>query len=163
MNPASENSYIYLWSMIPFLCNMQSMDIQVFKTPQSLTLSCIQTRMKKPITLKAFLLSITNYFLFWVLNQFVYSRMVYRSFQLLPLVQEALDKAKDLFGNDLKNRLVLSALQTSSSEYDQSKAGNHLFHSSTMIESTRALSPDIVWNVILWSFFEFLESSIRCL
>ena len=44
--------------------------------------------------------------------------MVDRSFELLPLLQEALDKAKDLFGNDLKNRLVLSVLQTSSSEYD---------------------------------------------
>ena len=70
--------------------------------------------------------------------------MVYRSFELLPLLQQALDKAKDLFGNVLKNRLILSALQTSSSEYDQSKADNHLFHSSTMIEATRALSPDIV-------------------
>ena len=109
MNPASENSFIYLWSMIPFLCNMQFMDIQVFKTPQSLTLSCTQTRMKKPIPLKAFLLSISNYFILWVLNQFVYSRMVYRSFELLPLFQETLDKAIDLFGNALKNRLVLSA------------------------------------------------------
>ena len=59
--------------------------------------------------------------------------MVYRSFELLPLMEEALDKAKDPFGNDLKNRLASSALQTTSSEYDQGKVDNHLFHSSTMI------------------------------
>ena len=44
--------------------------------------------------------------------------MVYRSFELSPLFLEALNKAKDLFDNDLKNRLVLLVLQTSSSEYD---------------------------------------------
>ena len=63
MNPVRENSCIYLWSIIPFLRNRQFMDIHVFKTSLSLTLSSTKSPMKKPITLKVFLLLITNVFI----------------------------------------------------------------------------------------------------
>ena len=140
---------------MPFPCNRQFMNTHIFKKLGPLALSRTETRMKKTDNVGSFFLPIINGFILWVLDQFVHSRAVYHSFELLPSLQEALDKTKDLFGNNLKNRLVSSALQTSSSEYGWSKVGSHLFHSSTMIESTRALFLDTAQNVMLWSFLNF--------
>ena len=119
MNPACENSYIYLLSMIPFLCNMQFMDTQVFKNT-AVADSFLYTNANEKID-NSESFSLINNQLFHLVSTKpirIYSRMLYRSFELLPLLQGALNKAKDLFDNDLKSRLVLSPLETSSSEYN---------------------------------------------
>ena len=83
--------------MIPFLCNMQFMDIQVLKNTAVADPFLYTNAYEKTDNSES--LSLINNQLFHLVSTKpirIYSRMLYRSFELLPLLQEALDKTKDL-------------------------------------------------------------------
>ena len=98
---------------------------------------------------------ITSDFSLCVPDQFVHRIIVYLSFERFPPLHVSFGKTIDRSGSNFEERAVSSALYTSVSSYEFRKTGNLLFHSSTVLGSTWALSPDKTRNDKSWRVFNF--------